>query len=311
VPSVDEWAEATVAWARGRVRTEHLTEFFRPLVSDPDPKRAREKIARIRRESEARIRRQESPNARLLWDILLAGNLAGRAEARQSIRSFAEQPPLLDPDLQALLYVFDFHRPPREAIDFLLSKRIVSYERFLRLMDELRPYAFSLAAAADLKAMRLVLHLLEDALAEGEPFTLFFRRLQAVAQPGQFDRMTARYWETVFRNNVNTALNAGRWAQYHEEEAAEIIVYKTMSDSRVRPTHRAMHNFAAPIDDRIWEIWWPPNGHNCRCKVIAMSRDVFELRSRRVSYKRRWPSLDGRPVRPDPGWEGVPKVGRR
>ena len=45
------------------------------------------------------------------------------------------------------------------------------------------------------------------------------------------------------------------------------LEYLTENDARVRPSHRKMHGIIRPIDDPIWQIWWPPNGYNCRCRI--------------------------------------------
>jgi SPP1 gp7 family putative phage head morphogenesis protein len=80
----------------------------------------------------------------------------------------------------------------------------------------------------------------------------------------------------------------------HAEEIA-YLRYITMDDSRVRPTHQAMHMVTRPADDPIWSIWWPPNGYNCRCRieVIPISR---------AQGVRRTPVLPD--VMPDEGFVG-------
>jgi hypothetical protein len=32
-----------------------------------------------------------------------------------------------------------------------------------------------------------------------------------------------------------------------------------------------MHNRVYPAGHVVWRIWWPPNGHDCRCTVIGMT----------------------------------------
>lgn len=48
-----------------------------------------------------------------------------------------------------------------------------------------------------------------------------------------------------------------------------------MQDSRTRPAHAQMHGLVYRYDDPFWSVFYPPNGFNCRCTVIALNeRDI-------------------------------------
>jgi hypothetical protein len=63
----------------------------------------------------------------------------------------------------------------------------------------------------------------------------------------------------------------------------------------------------------MWRIWWPPNGHNCRCSVIGMTpEDMTELglqvetvdpTGQQIPLYDDGGALTGMiELRPDPGW---------
>lgn len=65
---------------------------------------------------------------------------------------------------------------------------------------------------------------------------------------------------------VNASTMAARWVDYSEDPDT-ILVYRTANDSRVRPEHAAMEGIAKPVNDPFWDLYYPPNGWNCRCTV--------------------------------------------
>lgn len=74
--------------------------------------------------------------------------------------------------------------------------------------------------------------------------------------------------ETLVRTQAMLAYNAGGWASNKNPDVDWLVwgyEYVTVGDDRVRPTHEAQEGVRKPKDDPYWNIWWPPNGYNCRC----------------------------------------------
>jgi SPP1 gp7 family putative phage head morphogenesis protein len=107
----------------------------------------------------------------------------------------------------------------------------------------------------------------------------------------------ARGWgnwrvETIFRTNVQTAYNVGKFKQ-QKESGAKYLMYDAVDDSRTRPTHAALDGKVFPADDAIWQKWYPPNGFRCRCTTRGMSEAELKARGLKVEAGADW---DGKMV---------------
>lgn len=79
--------------------------------------------------------------------------------------------------------------------------------------------------------------------------------------------------DTIYRTNTQSAYMAGRYQKMRENVAARPYwQYVAVMDSRTRPAHAALNGRIFRWDDPIWDIIFPPNGYNCRCRVVALSQ---------------------------------------
>ena len=85
----------------------------------------------------------------------------------------------------------------------------------------------------------------------------------------------------------------GKYAAREPEvaEAFPYFQYHTVGDDRVRPAHAQMDGYIARRDDPVWDVWWPPNGYNCRCTVTAISGIEAKAEGIRPS-RRQVPQVD-------------------
>lgn len=80
--------------------------------------------------------------------------------------------------------------------------------------------------------------------------------------------------ETLVRTHSQMAFGAAQW-RLDQDDPANLIwgyTYYTVGDARVREEHAEMEGVTRPKDDPIWDEWWPPNGWNCRCQLVAVMR---------------------------------------
>lgn len=109
--------------------------------------------------------------------------------------------------------------------------------------------------------------------------------------------------EMIARTNVASAYGHGRWQAMQDPDVRALrpyFLFVTAGDSRVRPSHAALHMAVVPIDSPLAEQIAPPLGFNCRCSSVTLSDRQLETRGLTV--------LDTLPfgAGPDPGWEGAP-----
>lgn len=79
--------------------------------------------------------------------------------------------------------------------------------------------------------------------------------------------------DTIYRTNTQSAYMAGRY----QKMRANVVFrpywqYVAIMDSRTRPAHAALNGRIFRWDDPIWDTIFPPNGYNCRCRVVALSQ---------------------------------------
>ena len=73
------------------------------------------------------------------------------------------------------------------------------------------------------------------------------------------------------------AFNFARKQRFLEDtDFVPALQYSAILDDRVRPNHAAMDSKIFRTTNPIWDTWTPPNGFNCRCLIIAVTRSDFD-----------------------------------
>lgn len=193
-----------------------------------------------------------------------------------------------------------FDVPFTEAIAWAEARGAVLPDEFYGArLQSFRARTFAIAGMAALDQVQAVADSLTQALADGETFTTWQRRVREVA-PDTLGLPGSRL-ELIFRNAAQTAYGVGRTLQQRENaEARPYLMWDAINDSRTRPTHLAMDGHIAPVDDPIWRVWNAPAGHACRCSRVALT----QAQARARGYPKAAPA-----VQPDEGWAGDPTEG--
>lgn len=77
------------------------------------------------------------------------------------------------------------------------------------------------------------------------------------------------YLKTEYQSAIAQSKSASQWMEFEaDKEHVEMLTYHTVGDGRVRPTHAELDDITRPVDDKFWNIHFPPNGWNCRCTVL-------------------------------------------
>lgn len=135
------------------------------------------------------------------------------------------------------------------------------YEELRNLTENV--YSFSAAKNyQQLKDMTLALTDGERIVTEGE----FVERVKA---------MNLKYNRDWLITERNTAVAGGqmasRWVEFERNrDITPLLEYSTVGDNKVRAAHALLDGVRKPVDDPFWSRYYPPNGWNCRCDVIAV-----------------------------------------
>ena len=77
--------------------------------------------------------------------------------------------------------------------------------------------------------------------------------------------------ELVLRMNCETARAQARWRDMKRQaDILPYLMYSTMGDGNVRPSHKALDGKIFRIDDSFWKTHYPPWDWGCRCTVVQM-----------------------------------------
>lgn len=235
-----------------------------------------------------------------LADELIRAELIGRVQVREGERPVGDWPAV----------------PPRQAMMFWTEKAALTPAAFASLSDTQRTRAFSVSRFTTLQAVQVIHETHEQALREGWALGEFAAAYEAAIASHGMAPSTPWHVENVFRTNQLTAANAGRWTQQQDPEtraARPYLRYDAVDDGRTRPAHAAMDGRVYSADDPIWQVWYPPNGFQCRCGVVSATAAEVAAEGLRVQTGTptvRRPRADGQVVEealvPDEGFRANP-----
>jgi SPP1 gp7 family putative phage head morphogenesis protein len=177
--------------------------------------------------------------------------------------------------------------PPKEAIAYWKGKVPVSGTEYKQMSDAARTRAFAVSSLARADQVATMQHAIGKAIADGETFNDFKKRVADVAKNAQL-----RPWQlaNIYRTNVQSAYMAGRYAQMKRvTKSRPYWRYVAVGDRRTRPDHLALHGKVYPHDHEFWDSFYPPNGFACRCSVQTLSD--FQMRKRGLKPETDMPDI--------------------
>lgn len=188
--------------------------------------------------------------------------------------------------------------PFDEAITWAKGRGVVLPEEYYHALQGVaRAKAFSVSGVASLDQLQAVLDGVNKHLAEGKSFRDFQKDVAAGTIPLE---LPVHRLDNIYRTNVQSAYNAGRWNQQTRNATTRpYLMYDAINDSRTRPAHLAMDGIIRPADDPFWRTHYPPNGFRCRCVAISLTEKQAE---RRGGVTENLPMN----AQPDPGWDYNP-----
>lgn len=197
-------------------------------------------------------------------------------------------------DLKAM-----FGMEPENAVAFMKSKGYAITWNWQEMLDQAHDQAFTVAKAMNLDLLSDIRGALETALQDGQTLTQFIKSLQPTLESqGWWGKQvivdsnggaemvqlgSPRRLKTIYQTNLQSAYMAGRKASMEETaDTHPYWMYIAILDGKTRPSHRALHGQVFRHDDPIWAAIFPPNGFNCRCRVVALSEAAVKRRGLKV-----------------------------
>lgn len=158
--------------------------------------------------------------------------------------------------------------PHTEAAQWLREKPLVSRQVFAELLPELKGRAFTISGLEDAAVARAIRDTIAN-LPEGEDYEKTKREIEANLGPWFDAKAASQRAELLVRMHGFQAYRSAS-REVHERQSAvfRFRQYVSMDDSRVRPSHRALHGVILPSDSPFWQTH--PGGWGCRCDEVAL-----------------------------------------
>lgn len=205
-----------------------------------------------------------------------------------------------------------------EAVDYLLSKQIVTRPEFNRMADDAKANAFLITGDLTTETIEGVRNALAENIAKGADFRAFRREVGARLETSGIG---AGRLETIFRNNVQSAFTVGQERLLADPIVDELFPYQeyfATHDARSRAEHRQLETLGIQNtgiyrrDDPFWNYFSTPWAFNCRCTTNVLTLEAAARKGIREAQE--WirtgvkPPLESRlpyiPFRPDPKFVG-------
>lgn len=193
-----------------------------------------------------------------------------------------------------------FDLPPKEAVAYLQQKGYAITWDWSEMLDRAHRQAFTVAKAMQADVLQDIRDGVQSALDNGDSLGKFKKNLKPLLEAkgwwgkveqtnpatGKTQKVQAGSpWrlETIYRTNVQSAYQAGRYQQQQAAAASRPFwQYLSVSDNRSRPSHGALNGMVLPADHEFWSTNYPPNGFRCRCRVTTYTKKGLERAGLRV-----------------------------
>ena len=189
---------------------------------------------------------------------------------------------------------------PKLAVDYLKAKGYAITWNWQEALEDAHARAFTVAKVTRMDVLETIRTATVEAIEKGIPEREYINNLRPKLEAlGWWGRVkvsntngteqtiqlgSPRRLQTILRTNKITAYHAARYAeQMANADEQPYWQYLAIKDSRTRASHLALHEKVYRYDDPIWDVMYPPNGWNCRCRVRALSQRRLDKMGLEVS----------------------------
>lgn len=163
----------------------------------------------------------------------------------------------------------------QEAIDRFRARVPMTDEQFAALEDAEREFAFTVANVAQADLVAQVYEAIAGAIENGTTLDDFKSEVGGSLADAWGGDDPARL-DTIFRTNVMTAYNQGRYDVMTApavKEARPYWRFDAISDARTDDECLDINGTVLHQDDGFWSDHYPPLHFNCRCVLAPLSAD--------------------------------------
>ncbi|MBF0415605.1 MAG: DUF935 family protein [Magnetococcales bacterium] len=192
--------------------------------------------------------------------------------------------------------------PFEEAIGSFKDKVNLPTEKWNDLRGEMHARAFVSAGATRDGLLADLRSAVDAAIKDGISLQEFRKRFDKAVADHEWDFKGTRDWRSklIMETNLRSAYSAGRYVQMTDPELLKrrpYWQYKHVDSKHPRFWHQAKNGMVLLASDPWWAANYPPNGFNCKCRVITLSeRDM-------VRMGKTGPDPSPTENAADPGWD--------
>ena len=182
-----------------------------------------------------------------------------------------------------------FKLAPAKAIRYFKSKSNTHTWDWYELWQDAHKKSFTVAKVMREDVLKDIRSALDKSLSEGKTFHEFQKELKPILQKkgwwgeqivvdskGNAEKVqlgSMYRLKTIYSVNMQVAYQTGRYkTQVDNAENRPYWEYVAVMDSSTRPEHAMLNGLVFRYDDPFWSAFYPPNGWNCRCRVVARSQ---------------------------------------
>jgi hypothetical protein len=205
--------------------------------------------------------------------------------------------------------------PPVEAIEYFRQKGYAISFDYRDVWREQHQASFTVAKVLQEDILRDIRQAVDDALANGIPYTQFAKGLTPTLQEkgwwglreirdpvtGEVQEVqlgSPRRLKTIYDTNLRTAHAEGQWQRIQDnKEAFPYLEYDGNNSASPRADHSFWDGLTLPVDHPFWQDHMPPKEYGCKCRARPRTARQVER--------------SGKPVGPAPDVPLMPYVNTR
>lgn len=206
---------------------------------------------------------------------------------------------------------FCFDKPPKEAVEYLESKKIKVTWNWEERLQAIKEHSFTVSKASSADVLQLFKDGITKSIKEGTTFNDFKKGIKDKLQTAGFSKNAdgkAWHLDTIYRTNTQTAYMAGRYIQQKEvEETFPYWKFIAVLDNRTTDVCNGLNNKVVKASDNFWNTHTPPLHYKCRSRTIAVDENYLKKNNLKVSdggeLAKQYPTAKGFDNNPVNAWE--------